>query len=308
MNLTRWLMPVVLLSCSADREPGELFGPAESGLVVVDALLIVNEPLPDIFVRRTQPLGAAYSRVDAAVVDARVVLSQGPAHYAYRADPDSAGRYLPPPGAPSVLPQTAYELEVEVEAAAITATTLTPPTLRIREAVLLDDEDLAVRRTLTSFGGTGDVYAAPANQLHYQSSLVELRLDPVDAVAYQLAIFSLDLDSDFVLAADFLEEDDFAEFERSGASPALDVATGNARLPWFAIAFGGRHLFKIYALDRNWFDYVRTSPEENGSVWVGGLAGDNFQRPVFNVDGGIGLFGSAAVDSVGFFVRPELTE
>ena len=306
--LPRVLVPLALLSCSADRDPGELFGPEESGLVVVDALLIVDEPLPDVFVRRTQPPGATYSREAAAVVDARVLLRQGRMQYAYAADPDSSGRFLPPAGVPEVLPLTQYDLEVEAGGVMVKATTMTPPALRVREAVLLDEVSLTARRTLVSFGGSADVYTATENQLHYQDGVVELRIDPVDAAAYQLAIFSLDPDSDFVLKADFLEEDDFAEFERSGASPALDVAAGSVRLPWFAIVFGGRHLSKIYALDRNWFDYIRTNPEENGSVWVGGLAGDNFQRPVFNIVGGIGLFGSAAVDSVGFFVLPKLTE
>ena len=36
-----------------------------------------------------------------------------------------------------------------------------------------------------------------------------------------------------------------------------------------------------------------------------GLAGDNFERPLFHVNGGIGIFGSASVDSVGFVVLPR---
>ena len=75
-------------------------------------------------------------------------------------------------------------------------------------------------------------------------------------------------------------------------------------MPWFAVAYGGRHLFKVYALDQNWYDYTRTNRAENPG-FAGGLAGDSFERPLFRIEGGIGLFGSASVDSVGFFVLPR---
>ena len=67
--------------------------------------------------------------------------------------------------------------------------------------------------------------------------------------------------------------------------------------------YSGRSILKVYALDHNWFEYARTSPvqQEQGG-WAGGQAGDNFERPLFSVEGGMGLFGSASVDSVGFAV------
>ena len=61
---------------------------------------------------------------------------------------------------------------------------------------------------------------------------------------------------------------------------------------------------RIYAVDRNWYDYVRSGPEAQES-WYGGLAGENFRQPLFHVEGGIGLFGSASVDSLGFVVVEE---
>ena len=102
------------------------------------------------------------------------------------------------------------------------------------------------------------------------------------------------------------EEDDVEDFDRQGSSPPLEAPDGSIRLPWFAVAFEGRYLFKVYALDQNWFDYTRTSGEDGG--FFGGLVGDNFERPQFNLVGGIGLFGAAAVDSVGFYVLPRPEE
>lgn len=299
------LAATILLSCAAERDGG-LFGPSEAGVLLVDALLLVDQPLPPIYLRRTQDPDTPYSPLAAAVGGARIVLSTDGATYAYAADPDSLGRYLPPPDAADVQPQTTYGLRVETDADTLRAQTTTPPRLRLREVVLLDEETLEPKRRLLTFAESGDaVYDAPENRLRYLDDLVEIRFEPIDAVAYQLALFSLDPASDFIIDADFLDEDDIEEFERQGSSPPLDIDDGNARLPWFAVAWEGRHLFKVLAIDRNWFDYVRTNPEEAGGFAAGGLAGDNFERPLFNVEGGIGLFGSASVDSVGFSVLPR---
>jgi hypothetical protein len=303
--ITLMLLSATLLSCAPQRDGG-LFGPSDAGILLVDGLLFVDQPLPPIYLRRTLDPDGTYSPLAAAVPGALVELFSGTQTYIYSADPDSVGRYLPPADVPLVSPQTTYGLRVEVDDESLTATTLTPPRLRLREAVRLDEETLEVKVRMRTFAaGSDSVYTAPENRLRYLDDLVELRFEPLDAVAYQLALFSLDPDSEFIIDADFLEEDDIADFERQGSSPPLDIDDGRARLPWFAVAWEGRHLFKVLAIDQNWFDYVRTNPEESGGFAAGGLAGDNFERPIFSVVGGIGLFGSASVDSVGFFVSPR---
>ena len=173
----------------------------------------------------------------------------------------------------------------------------------MQEFLLLDEESLEVDSQLALFSELGeDVYKVQTNQVTYREGLLEVRLSASDSEAYQLAIFNLEEDSPLLIEADFLEEDDLEEFDRSGASPPLAISDGNARLPWFGIAFEGRHKFLIYALDKNWYDFVRTDPDSDGGGG-GGLVGEQFQRPVFNVDGGIGFLASAAVDSVGFTVN-----
>jgi hypothetical protein len=290
-------------ACSPERDAGELFGPSEAGLLVVDAQLIVGEPLPDLFLRRTAAPGERYDAAAQAVLDARVVVSGPTGEIGYSADPDSAGRYLPASD-DVVQPQTEYRLDVRVGDEVVTARTTTPGILRLREVVLLDEANLQELRRLVLFGEAPDVFAEDANGVVYLDGLLEKRIDPVaGAAGYQLSLFSLDEDSDFVIDADFLEEDDYEDFERQGASPALDAENGRVRLPWFAVAFAGRHVWHTYALDRNWYDLARTDPDVGGGGF-GELAGDSFQRPLFHVEGGIGLFGSAAVDSVGFVVRP----
>ena len=57
-------------------------------------------------------------------------------------------------------------------------------------------------------------------------------------------------------------------------------------------------------MDRNWFDLVRTQPEGGGGFGFGGNFGEGVDPPLFHVQGGIGLFGSASVDSTGFRINP----
>ena len=300
-----------LTACAAERQPGDLFGSVgEDSELVVDGVLLVDHALPEMFVRRTLPPSQAYRREAAVVTDAEVRIFQGDQVFEYAPDPASPGRYLPPPEAPRVEPQTEYRLEVDVEGKKVRASTTTPERVRVRQAVLLDEDTQEIMRTLKSFAEVGDeVYTAPENQITYLDGLLEFHLNTVAVAGYQAAIFALD--EDLQLAdedlEDFYDEED-ADALRVNQSPPLAISDGTVRWPWFAVAFTGRSLIKVYAVDHNWFEYARSSPDQQEQGGFGGLAGDNFERPFFQVEGGIGLFGSASVDSVGFVVVPRQAE
>ena len=304
----RFTLPVALctlfMACSADRKPGGLFGPSEEGVLVIDAILVVDQALPDLFLKQTIAPGALQTADALTVENAQLTMRVGEAEYAYTPDPNSIGRYLPPENSPTVLPERIYTIEASTpDGRTLRAETTTPQRVRVQEFLLLDEESLEVDSELALFSELGEgVYGVQTNQITYREGLLEVRLKASDVEAYQLAIFNLEEDSPLLIEANFLDEEDLDEFDRSGASPPLAISDGNTRLPWFGIAFEGRHKFLIYALDKNWYDFVRTDPDSDGGGG-GGLIGEQFQRPVFNVDGGIGFFASAAVDSVGFTVN-----
>jgi hypothetical protein len=160
-----------------------------------------------------------------------------------------------------------------------------------------------VRNLKTYRDGPNLVFTAPENQIPYQENLLEARFAPLPVKGYQVGVLNLETDSDYVIKGDFLTDEDFEDLKREVSSPPLEAQDGRLRLPWFAIYFAGRHIIKIYALDDNWFDYTRSSPEQPSGAF-GNLAGDNFERPLFRLEGGIGLFGSASVDSLGFVILP----
>ena len=115
--------------------------------------------------------------------------------------------------------------------------------------------------------GRLDPQPASQNRVVYRKGLIEARFDPLDVDAYQIV----------VLVKDTGDE---------AGSPPLEVRDGRLRLPWFVIDSSGPHEIDIYALDRNLFDFVRSIPQGDTGFGIGSLAGDNFERPIFHLDGG----------------------
>ena len=305
------LIPL-LAACSAERDPRDLLVPGRVGVPVVDAMLLVGSPMPEIYLTRTVQPGVTFDTANALIANATVRIdnldSAESVTYAYA---PKSGRYLPQgDDVPHVQAQTTYRLTaVLLSGEEIRATTRTPPAFRVDDWVVLEDDGETLRQTLRRFDDlpiADSVYYAPDNQIDYSDGFLQAQIDRPEVPAFQVGLSSLDLDSDFVIDPDFFEEEDFEELDRISSSPPLTVEDGTLRLPWFAIFFAGRYVVKVFAMDRNWFDAARSIPELNqGGPGFGGNAGDDFSWPIFHIEGGIGLFGSAAVDSIGFVIHPR---
>jgi len=310
MNILFLLLMLALLACDApgplkaERNTDELFGPSEDHSTVVDAILFVGAPLPHVDLRRTAAPGIAYSSAAFALEGALVSIQQDDVIFNYNPDPHIPGRYLPSLNAPIVTPDTRYELRVVVEGEPVVrATTTTPPRMQIAEVALMDNEDLDTElRRLNTFAD-GNVYEAPENQLEYTVGTLEVRLQSDgDAASYQFGMTNLEETSSLLVDSDLLDDDE-EDRERRETSPLLRLNDSALYMPWDGIFYSGRYTIKLFAVDQNWFDLVRTDNIDDERE--AGEAGQGFQRPLFNIENGIGLFASASVDSFGFFVRPE---
>jgi len=297
-----------LAGCSTDREPGDLFAPEGQGTLVVDVTMQTGKPFPVVLLTRAMRPDEPFFLANWIVVGATVVITDALTGVTMTyTEGVEGGRYYP--NAPDVLvaPGHTYNLRVTTrEGEVLTATTTTPERFIIDNWVLKDDTGSNVIRTLRTFLELGDsVYYAPENQLVYSEGLLEARFKDAAVPHYQVGIFSLDWDSDLVIDPEFLDEEDLADLERYISSPPFIGDGGSLRLPWFAIFYAGRYKLKIYALDRNWYDLVRSVPELGGGPTFGGNTGEGFESPIFHINGGIGLFGSASADSIGFFIHPR---
>ena len=310
MRKTWWLPALLLVAtlvagCTPERDPANFFSPEEVDVLVIDAILIVGEPMPFLRLSRTLAPDEPYTLSNSGENGATIVISdESGSQTVYEDDPGPEGVYTPLGARPIIQPATTYDLYVQTDRGEIlTARTTTPSRLQVARWVALNPADGSELYELETYETAGEgVYDAPENQIPYASVLVEAELEEEDVQGFQLALFSLDPDSDFVIDPPFFEDEDFLELDREVSSPALAAEDGGIRLPWFAIYYEGRHKYKVFAIDDNWFDLLRSTPEGDGGFAFGGNAGDGFERPLFRIDGGIGLFGSASVDSTGFRV------
>jgi hypothetical protein len=296
-----------LQAAGCGRDPNDLFAP-EAGTIVVDAFLVVGQPLPRVVLSQTLAADVPYSHSAAALAGATVRVSHSFGTYSYVEAPDRFGIYDPAVHV-FVEPGTEYRLEiVAADGRRVTATTRTPAPFAIGEWLLLDDAGTTVQRQLATFGDYGgdSLFARPENQLLYSDGLLEARYDASGIIGIQVGLFSRTPDSPRVIDPEFIDDEDLESLPRSNASPPLDPTSGAVRLPWFAIFFEGRYVLKVWTMDRNWYDLARTDPVlRGGGIGFGGQAGDEFERPIFRLDGGIGLFGSGAVDSLGVVILPR---
>jgi hypothetical protein len=297
---------LIAVACSTEREDDELFAPGGVGVLVVDALLVVGQPFGDIYISETVAPDEPFSRENAGVDGATVTVEGGGSVVPFwNVTGSTPGHYAPQSSIDTVAASTTYNFTATLpDGRVLRASTTTPAHIDVSEWVLLDDDD-SVLQTLATFEEDADtVYYQPENQLTYSQDILAARVTDQATAGYQIGLVSLDLGSPLLIDADFLEEEDLDDFERINSSPPLNYEA-TLRIPWLAIYYEGRYNLRVVALDRNWFDIVRTDPTLGaGGFGFGGEVGDTSTRPIFHVEGGIGVFGSVSSDSVGFYVHP----
>jgi TusA-related sulfurtransferase len=311
----RWVSAAIslslALSCSTKRDPNDLFAPGGVGIPVVDAVLEVGKLFPPVYLTRTLAPDEPYSYEAASIHGAAVSIETDNARFEY--GEDVKGRYLLLNIIGSldcsglVCPSTTYRLTAVLpDGTTLRATTTTPAAVDVREWVLLDSSGQTVEQVLETFNdslSTDEVFAR--NQLIYTQGLVEIRPGATPVVGWEIGLSSLDTGSRLLPNVDFLNESDLKNFTRVSNSPPFYADGKPLRVPWFAVYYEGRYIMRLYSMDRNWYDLARTDPAiGSGGFGFGGETGDTSTRPIFHVEGGIGLFGSMAADSIGFYVNP----
>ena len=305
------LLLLALAACSPERADEEFFAPGGAGVPVIDAMMVVGKPYPNVYVTETLLPNQPFSYEAAGVTGATVTISFGttnPATMNYVGRSDPPGRYVPELSV-LVAPGRNYRLTVTMpDGRVVTSETTTPDRIDVREWVLLDSSGQTVMQRLSTFadfpGDEDTLYTVPENQLTFNQGLLEVRLEDQAAIGYLVGLQSLDPGSELLIDASFLDEEDLDNFTRNNQSPPFEANQNYLRAPWFAIYYEGRYKVRVFKMDRNWYDLARTDPILGaGGFGFGGEAGDNTVPPLFHVEGGVGLFGSMSSDSVGFYVH-----
>lgn len=261
---------------------------------VVETFLTANKPFPEIKVSTTLPFDQPYIFEDAAISGANVVVTLlthdgTPELEIPFAESDEPGIYLP------------SDTTVVVEAGRRYALDVTH---------LKNPED---RITATTFvPGAFGLVSINADSLVYQGP-VQFKLDleqgfyPTRQNVYVAT--SLALDPDNFGLTPFWENLDGEEDEYVRVSSGLvnegnydlnDDGTLTLKYPWIGIAYFGPNELSVYAVDTNIFDYIRTFDIQNGGST---LSPGQIENVLWNVEGGIGIFGSRTGVSAEVFIK-----
>ncbi len=269
---------------------------------VVESYLVTNRQLPQVRLSTTNPINNVYSFEDVAVANAEVQirllqddLSTIDEVFTYSSD--SAGIYN------AILehkvkPARTYQLHISLDEGSdiITANTFVPEFFEVISQipdtiVYQSTEQLEI--TLSETSSFTDQSVFIFNTLAQQpisNNLTPLYYDfyveEKDSVEAEkrLAEFSI-TSSGLLNEANFSNNTD---------------GTVTIRYPWLAVAFFGDNKLVASTVDNNIYDFLRSA-----SVQLGGstLSPGEIQNTINRINGGIGIFGSMASDTIDVFIK-----
>lgn len=259
--------------------------------VVVESYAVANDTLPGVRVFTTNPADEAYSLSESLITDANVQIilldqsgnEEEVFEYTYNSQD---GIYTPKNRIHRVLPKRTYRLDVNIEDL--------PETIQAKTTI---PDDFSI------------INEIPVT-ITYQSNQLELVLSPTEKTQPQnVFVFSaialharIDNMTPFYRAS--IDEDgvEYTDF-RINSSGLINEAnfdenpdgTITLQYPWLGVAFYGETLIVTQSVDKNLVDLIRSQ-----QVQLGGstLSPGEIPNLIYRTDGGIGVFGSLASDTV----------
>lgn len=254
--------------CSEPTYPSEY-----SNQIVVQGYLMANQPIDSIIVRRTARLEEYVSESNLAINGATVVITGNGITDTLKAMPGNIGFYTSMRNPQNIIkPKQTYTLLVRTpDDRTVTATTTVPDTFHIIGK------------------------KAFPRVLHYRKGPND---DPTKL--YTIDWTSSNTFSDYITSVTSLDSiadqipRDFGNNENNERKPErtsygfnyIDIT--HAEIPWFTFNYYGKHMLAILAIDKNYYDFIR---QRSGG-------GTDIAEIRYNVTGGLGVFGSAAMDSL----------
>ena len=269
-------------------------------VVVIESYLVANRSLPVVTVSKILPADVEYSLRDAAITDANVFITLidengDPVEiFPYFLSSSNLGEYTPVDPSHVVLPTQRYRLDVSFNSRneIVSATTTVPDQLNVTnqvesEVVYQSEEQL-------------EIVLSPTVQTQAQKFFVfdtislepdESNLTPFYSAAVSNGNAAL---SDFVKnSSGLINEGNFMISQDGSIS---------LNFPWIGAAFYGDNLIVTNSVDTALSEFVRSQ-----DVQLGGstLSPGEIPNLVYNIEGGIGIFGSISSDTVQTrFLRP----
>jgi hypothetical protein len=261
---------------------------------VVESYLIADAILPMVKVSKTLPIGEQYSFDRAALNNATVKIQQlssgGRAGETYSYHHQANGIYWPDSLWP-VLPLHRYKLIVSFpNGDSVTAQTRVPGAFHqagnVPDSVVYEaSQPITVDITPSKYPGRQAYFVLTAKAIDpsedkltpYYANLVKNKNNKI--TNYYVNNSRINNAKDYERNAD---------------------STLTIKIPWQLITFYGENRIIITSLDDNLYDFLRSQSLQTGGS---ALPPGQLQNIIYHVHGGIGIFGSAAVDFFSVFVK-----
>lgn len=267
---------------------------------VVESYLVANRALPGVRLSRTVSLEEEYSVQESGIGNANIEMyllaEDGSIErtYTYVNDPNNANNFYRTVSQDRILPGRNYQLQVTFpgNSDTVRATTLVPGEFQTVGAVIdtafyQSEEQITVTTTQSEY---------PGRQTYFVFSVISV--EPVEenlTPFYRDQVFDQDEDiEDFEINSSGIINEGNYDINSDG--------TLTLRVPWLAVAFYGDNDIVANTIDDNLYDFIRSQEVQTG----GGpsiLPPGEIQNIIYNVEGGIGIFGSLASDTNRVFIE-----
>jgi hypothetical protein len=242
-----------------------------SNQLVLNAFLFAGKPIDSIYVQRTAQVLEHYTESAVAIRNATVTINlmkaadpgSVEASYVLSGDPARPGRYYSPA---VIQPRRTYTIAVQADGyPLVTGTTTVPDTFHVTTSLpstmFWDVMLSSIEVGWSSSSGHAD---------------------------YVVSITSMDPDAPLV--------DDFRSKNRNPDDPKPERTSfffnipqrNSVEMPWLMFNYLGRQRISVSAVDENYYDFLRQSMSAEGG---------SLREIRYRLNGGIGVFASAAVAS-----------
>jgi hypothetical protein len=253
------LIPLLLAGCKEPTSPNEY-----RNELVVYGFLITGRTIDTITVRRTARIDEFYTPEAVAISNALVVVSGNGTSDTLHHDPAAPGRYHSVNLRNRIEPAKTYTLTVIAPGhPTITGSTTVPDFIQLTNRADIPRQMKYLDGSIRLEWNTNNHYA------DYLFSVTSL-----DSPAVKIDRINPHADTTK------LPEKTTFQFGLYGMDHTV--------VPWFSFNYYGRNSIAISAIDSNYYDFIRQTIVE----------GTDIREIRFNLQGGIGVFGSAATDSI----------
>lgn len=268
-------------------------------LVVVESYAIAGRTLPNVKVSHTVPSDERYKFSDAAISNASVRITllgpNGTAEREFLYEPVSHGTYRALDRSHKVQAGASYRIEIDFEdrPEQIRGETTIPKQFQVlnevaRSYVYQSDDQLELLLSATESSARQNIYVF--NTITTDPSVENLTPFYSDAV----------VNGDSTLE-EFISNS--SGLINEGNFEINEDQTILLRFPWIGVAFYGENIVVTNSVDQNMADLLRSEELQLGGST---LPPGEIPNLIYNIEGGIGVFGSLSSDTVSTrFIRPE---